>query len=129
MAGKAAQLYSMEVKTVFPLAVLYFKEHIMKKTLTSIAAVALFSAAGFASAAEPMQLTEAQMDGVSAGSAVIISSSAGGSAGAVLGYANSTSETRLNVLGQTVRSGNSSTAVGLFARARSGANTTIKVFF
>jgi len=39
----------------------------MKKTLAAIAAGALLSIGGFASAAEPMQLTDNQMDTISAG--------------------------------------------------------------
>lgn len=39
----------------------------MKKTLTAIAAGVLLSAGGLASAAEPVQLTDSQMDNVAAG--------------------------------------------------------------
>lgn len=39
----------------------------MKKTITALAATALVSVAGFASAAEPVQLTDSEMDTVSAG--------------------------------------------------------------
>lgn len=53
----------------------------MKKIISAAAASALMSVAGLASAAEPMQLSDNQMDTVSAGA---ISIAAGG-AGALLG--------------------------------------------
>jgi hypothetical protein len=55
----------------------------MKKTLYAVAASALFSVAGLAGAAEPVELTENQMDIVSAGAY----SGAGGTAWAIYGDA------------------------------------------
>lgn len=39
----------------------------MKKSISALAACAMFSVAGFAGASEPMQLSDNQMDAVSAG--------------------------------------------------------------
>ncbi len=61
----------------------------MKKTLYAVAASALFSIAGLAGAAEPLQLSENQMDNVSAG----WTSVASGSSWALLGSSVSTSGT------------------------------------
>ena len=47
-----------------------------KNTFTPMLAAALICAAGLASAAEPMQLTESQMDAVSAGQVSVASGSA-----------------------------------------------------
>lgn len=65
----------------------------MKKTLSAIAACAMFSVAGLAAADEPMQLTENQMDHVSAGAVSV----AGSSAFALLGTALSGSSSGTNV--------------------------------
>lgn len=104
-------------------------EHIMKKTLVSFAAVTLMSAAGFASAAQPVQLTETQMDNVAAGTKIVLTSTAGGSAGAVLGYAGSSSKTKMNVLGQTMQSSSSNKAKGFLVGASSNAGSQIKIIF
>lgn len=50
----------------------------MKKLFTAVAATTLLSLGGFANAAEPLQLSDAQMDNVSAGQSSSVST--GGSA-------------------------------------------------
>lgn len=49
----------------------------MKKTLTALAAGILMSAGGLASAAEPVQLTDSQMDNVAAGGMESIATTSG----------------------------------------------------
>lgn len=100
----------------------------MKKTFFAIAAGSLMSIAGFASAAEPMQLTEGQMDGVAAGShsLLYITSSAAGEATAKRGFVFSKSATNLTANGGTsVSSYSKNFASGYRVSAASGAGTTI----
>lgn len=110
----------------------------MKKTLVSFAAVSLMSVAGFASAAEPMHLTELQMDTVAAGtnnngnngpSKVVVSSLAGGGAVAGLGYAGSYSKSKAEGFGVTTYASNKSKAFGLLVGAKSEAGSQIKIKF
>lgn len=65
----------------------------MKKILSAVAAGALLSVGGFASAAEPVQLNDSQMDQVSAGAY----SYATGGAGALIGTAVSASSSGTQV--------------------------------
>jgi len=65
----------------------------MKKILSAVAAGALLSIGGFASAAEPVELNDSQMDQVSAGAY----SYATGAAGAVIGTAISASSSSTEV--------------------------------
>ena len=78
----------------------------MKKILLTIAAGSLMSVAGLASAAEPVQLTDTQMDKVAAGG-YSIDVAAGGYAEAVFGRATSVTKAKTSPWGSSVTSYNS----------------------
>ena len=104
----------------------------MKKTLIALAAGTLMSVAGFASAAEPMQLTENQMDAVAAGTGggtITVVSEAGGTASARNGFASSYSETSASVNGVRTSASSSNFAYGKRARASSSAGSLIQISF
>lgn len=83
----------------------------MKKMLTALAAGTLMSLAGLASAAEPMQLTDSQMDSVAAGNAPFSWAATGGHAerGIVISAA---------ITGASERNGNRSTFAAAATLAR-----------
>lgn len=94
-----------------------------KKALASAIAAGLLCAAGLASAAEPMQLTESQMDSVSAGGQ---SSVAYGTASAWYGtaYVKVSTSAYQNGGLRTTRASALSVATGFGASAHSSAAST-----
>lgn len=96
----------------------------MKKTAwASAVAGVLISAASLASAAEPLQLTESQMDGVSAGAQMSYST---GTASALIGTAYSRSSTSAVASGpvRITRASTLSLATGFGVTATSSAGST-----
>lgn len=99
----------------------------MKKSLFAVAAAAMLSAAGMAGAAEPVQLTESQMDTVSAGA----TSSAGGAffAGLGAGYSNSSTGTYQSYTWYGVHkitwADNETAAAGLIVGGTSSASSSL----
>ena len=94
----------------------------MRKTLFSVSLPALLlGAAGLANAAEPLALTDHQMDAVSAGWSV--SSTVGATAYALWGAAGSGSQTHAIVAGPVAVTGASAqgVSIGIGAFANSGA--------
>lgn len=98
----------------------------MKKLLTAAAATALLSLAGLANAAEPLQLSDNQMDSVSAGQSSSVST--GGAA--VFGTLTSAVETGTQVtygwrvVKQTYASGGT-TVSGFLIRAGASAGSSL----
>jgi len=95
----------------------------MKKTLSAIAACAMFSVAGLAAAEEPMQLTENQMDNVSAGAISIANSGSFALLGTALSGSSSSTSSRLTATSLTLRTNADSFALadGLLVVAQSEA--------
>ena len=67
----------------------------MKKVLTAIAAGALMSLGGLASAAEPVQLTDNQMDSVAAGQTSVATTAGFAAIGVVASAANTSAYQRV----------------------------------
>lgn len=97
----------------------------MKKTLSALAATALLSAAGLAGAAEPVQLTESQMDTVSAGATSIATGTFFAGLGA--GYSNSSTGTVqvLFPLYGATYADNQTAAAGLIVYGTSSAGSSL----
>lgn len=82
----------------------------MKKTIGSLIAGLLLAATGVASAAEPVTLTDSQMDTVAAGS---VSSTSFGTALALLGASTSSSTTAAVLTSSFAATGSASASLSL----------------
>jgi len=96
----------------------------MKKTLTAIAATALMSLAGVASAAEPMQLDDSQMDNVSAGQVSFSVTAGAALIGTVASGSDTSAFTRITPRSRTyvttASSATIATGVGVIAGSAAG---------
>jgi len=99
----------------------------MKKTLSAVAASALLSVAGLASAAEPMQLDDSQMDSVSAGATSVAAGLATALFGTVVSDSNSGTEVVLTPISVTATTyaGSFNLATGLLVSATSQAGAEL----
>lgn len=97
----------------------------MKSLIKAAAASVLLCVAGWAAAAEPVALSDNQMDSVAAGT--YLHSGSGGSAFALLGLAGTGTTTSATTVGYFSRTSSStvSLAVGVVAYASSGGGSTI----
>jgi hypothetical protein len=95
------------------------------KLFTAAVATVLLASAGLASAAEPVALTDNQMDTVAAGA---ITSTSAGLATAVLGFGTTASDTsaRVTYFSRTTNSTSVALAAGLLPLAVTSASSTIR---
>lgn len=91
---------------------------------TAVASV-LVASAGLACAAEPVNLTDSQMDKVAAGA---LTSTSAGVAAALVGFATTASDTtaRVTYYSRTTESSSAALAAGLLPAAATAATSTIR---